>query len=50
MERPEHLLTPNPLLPITSHFCLFPTATPPRTQNGRHVCIIVLLSLNIASQ
>ena len=36
--RPEHLLTPTPLRPITSHFCL----TPPRLpipQSGRHMCI-----------
>ena len=33
---PEHALTPHPLHPITSHFCLI---TPPTPQKGRHMCI-----------
>ena len=32
--RPEHSLTPTPLRPITSHFCLTPY--PPQR---RHMCI-----------
>ena len=34
--RPEHLLTPTPVHPITSHFCLI-GGDPP--QSGRHMCI-----------
>ena len=34
--RPEHLLTPHSLRPITSHFSLIP---PPPYQSGRHMCI-----------
>ena len=33
---PEHSLTPTPLRPITSHFCVTP---PPTPQSGRHMCI-----------
>ena len=33
--RPEHLLTPPPLLSVTSHFCL----KAPSPQSGRHMCI-----------
>ena len=34
---PEHLLTPHPVRPATSHFCLT-SPTPPR--GGRHMDII----------
>ena len=34
--RPEHSLNPQPLRPITSHFCLTP---PPPAQSERHTCI-----------
>ena len=48
--RPEYLLTPHPLHPITSHFCITPPPPPhsppptphhplPPPQSGRHVCI-----------
>ena len=33
--RPEHLLTPQLLGPITSHFCL----NPHPVQRGHHMCI-----------
>ena len=36
--RPEHSLTPHPLRPITSHFCLTPHPSSP-PQSGRHMCI-----------
>ena len=35
---PEHSLTPHPLCPITSNFCLTPTPHQP-PQSGRHICI-----------
>ena len=31
-------LTPHPVGPITSHFCLI-QATPPPPQSGHHMCI-----------
>ena len=42
--RPEYSLTPYPLHPITSHFCLtLPPPSipehPPPFQSGRHMCI-----------
>ena len=36
IERPENLLSPQPLRPITSHFCL---THPTHPQSVRHMCI-----------
>ena len=42
--RPEHLLTPIPLRPITSHFCL--TSHPPMPpQSGRYMCVTPYVGL-----
>ena len=43
--RPEHSLTPHPLRPIRSHFCLTP---PPPPHSGRHLCITPYMFLLIA--
>ena len=41
IERPEHLLHPHPLRPITSHFCLTHLPTQPQLpQVERHICCI----------
>ena len=39
--RPEYSLTPYPLRPIVSQFCLTPPPNPPQPplQSGRHTCI-----------
>ena len=40
--RPEHSLTPYPLRPITSHFCLTPSTSPHPLhplQSGCHMCL-----------
>ena len=44
---PEHSLTPHPLRPITSHFCLSPP--PPSLQSGRHMCITRYLLFDLKS-
>ena len=44
--RPEHLLSPDPLHPITSHFCLNPPIPP---QSGRHMCITPTNNLHFAN-